>query len=392
MAKSIANIDTTVTFQNWFDKTNEMVDIFQNDAMTASPGGDTTTGDATLVGDFTATNVTATNQIAGDAFASATPGADIDFTSPINVTTGQQVVATFTYGAAGARIRTSTGSLAWDVGLQDSTSGNFIINTGTENPFKFVLTPAGTLTVPTIQATTYLDGNGDPFTSGTSIDQLSDIPDVSTTSPSTGQVLKWNGTEWAPGTDNAGSSTSGVTYAGGDVDGYLVTATGGNTIQGESGIVYAASRLSVIGQGEFTSNLQTGGLFSASGQGSDNNPHTFLGTVQISGNLHATGNVRSQHSSSDSRLKTDLQKIEGALDKVNELTGYTFEYINKPGSRATGLVAQDVEKVLPEVVYEYIEDDGEDYKALRYENMMGLLVEAIKELKQDVDDLKNKIR
>jgi hypothetical protein len=44
------------------------------------------------------------------------------------------------------------------------------------------------------------------------------------------------------------------------------------------------------------------------------------------------------------------------------------------------------------VVYEYIEDDGEDYKALRYENMMGLLVEAIKELKQDVDDLKNKIR
>ena len=108
--------------------------------------------------------------------------------------------------------------------------------------------------------------------------------------------------------------------------------------------------------------------------------------------MHATGNVRSQHSSSDSRLKTDLQKIEGALDKVNELTGYTFEYINKPGSRATGLVAQDVEKVLPEVVYEYIEDDGEDYKALRYENMMGLLVEAIKELKQDVDDLKNKIR
>jgi len=388
MAKSIANIDTTVTFQNWFDKTNEMVDIFQSDAMTASPGGDTTTGDATLVGDFTATNVTATNQIAGDAFASATPGADIDFTSPINVTTGQQVVATFTYGAQGARIRTSTGSLAWDVGLQDSTSGNFIINTGTENPFKFVLTPAGTLTVPTIQATTYLDGNGDPFTSGTSIDELSDIPDVSTTSPSTGQVLKWNGTEWAPGTDNAGSSTSGATFAGGDVDGYLLTATGGGQIQGENGAVYAGGKLSIIGEGEFTQSLETRGELSALGTGT----HIFNGTVQVNGNVHATGNVRSQHSSSDSRLKTDLQKIEGALDKVNELTGYTFEYINKPGSRATGLVAQDVEKVLPEVVYEYIEDDGEDYKALRYENMMGLLVEAIKELKQDVDDLKNKIR
>ena len=53
----------------------------------------------------------------------------------------------------------------------------------------------------------------------------------------------------------------------------------------------------------------------------------------------------------------------------------------------SGLMADEVDKVLPEVVYNF---DG-DLKAIRYGNMMGLIIEAIKELKADVDEIKEKI-
>ena len=90
--------------------------------------------------------------------------------------------------------------------------------------------------------------------------------------------------------------------------------------------------------------------------------------------------------SSDERLKTDIKRIDNALDKVSELAGYTFM---KEGSnvRQTGVIAQEVEKVLPEAVSE-----GEDgYKGVAYANMVGLLIEAINELRAEVNDIKSKI-
>ena len=74
--------------------------------------------------------------------------------------------------------------------------------------------------------------------------------------------------------------------------------------------------------------------------------------------------------------------IENALEKVSQLTGYTYTRTDT-GQKQTGLVAQDIEKVLPEAV-----TDSGDYKAVAYGNMMGLIVEAIKELKAEIDSLK----
>ena len=94
--------------------------------------------------------------------------------------------------------------------------------------------------------------------------------------------------------------------------------------------------------------------------------------IYTGGSILAGGNVTAY---SDIRRKKDLLKIDNALDKVEQLTGYT--YTNKlDNKRYTGLIAQDVQKVLPEAVN--TETDG--HLSLAYGNMAGLLVEAVKEL------------
>jgi hypothetical protein len=103
----------------------------------------------------------------------------------------------------------------------------------------------------------------------------------------------------------------------------------------------------------------------------------------------STGNLVAtiHHSSSDERLKTDIQPIPDALIKISQINGVTYLRTDTPETvRHTGVIAQEVEAVLPEVVA--IGLDG--YKVVAYGNMIGLLVEAIKELKAEVDALKGK--
>lgn len=99
-----------------------------------------------------------------------------------------------------------------------------------------------------------------------------------------------------------------------------------------------------------------------------------------SGNWTATGNVTAY---SDERLKSNIQTIEGAVDTVKALRGVTFE---KDGKASLGVIAQEVQKVLPEVVVE-----GEEYLSVAYGNIVGLLIEAIKEQQNQIDELKAKL-
>ncbi len=103
-------------------------------------------------------------------------------------------------------------------------------------------------------------------------------------------------------------------------------------------------------------------------------------TLADNGDFTASGNVTAF---SDIRLKTDLTKIGDALAKVNLLTGYTYTRTDT-GARQTGLVAQDVQRVLPEAVL-----DGE-HLSVAYGNLMGLMVEAIKELSAKVEALEGR--
>lgn len=124
----------------------------------------------------------------------------------------------------------------------------------------------------------------------------------------------------------------------------------------------------------------------------DASDDTFTAKILVkqNGDFHADGDVIAYSTTiSDERLKTGIYTIQDALNKVYSLKGVEFTY-KTDGKRSAGLIAQDVEKVLPTAVAEkelpLKTKDGEPYKVLQYDQTIGLLVESIKELKDLVDE------
>lgn len=102
--------------------------------------------------------------------------------------------------------------------------------------------------------------------------------------------------------------------------------------------------------------------------------------MDMSGNLTMAGDVTAY---SDVRKKKDIAVIENAIEKVKAIRGVTFTRI-EDGVRGAGVIAQEVQNVLPEVVKE----DAEGTLSVAYGNMVGLLIEAIKDLSAEVKTLK----
>ena len=109
--------------------------------------------------------------------------------------------------------------------------------------------------------------------------------------------------------------------------------------------------------------------------------------MDMSGNLTMAGNITAY---SDSRLKENVEVIGNALSKVQAMRGVTFTRndVDDKEERHAGVIAQEVEVVFPEVVSE----NNEGIKNVAYGNMVGLLIEAIKELKDEVDELKRQLK
>ena len=104
--------------------------------------------------------------------------------------------------------------------------------------------------------------------------------------------------------------------------------------------------------------------------------------IEASGDVIAFG-------SSDERLKDNIQPITEPLWKVSQIGGYTFDWNEKQDTyegHDVGVVAQEIHKVLPEVVAER----SNGYLGVKYEKIVPLLIESIKELKKEVDDIKEK--
>jgi hypothetical protein len=110
------------------------------------------------------------------------------------------------------------------------------------------------------------------------------------------------------------------------------------------------------------------------------------------GDCHFDGDVIAFSTSiSDVALKSDIQMIPNALDKIDEIQGYTFTRHN--GQKSAGIIAQELEKVLPEAVREkeLALVDGKTYKTVEYDAIHGLLINCIKELKDQIKELKDGI-
>ena len=111
-----------------------------------------------------------------------------------------------------------------------------------------------------------------------------------------------------------------------------------------------------------------------------------------SGEIRATNDITAYYSS-DARLKTNIEVIDNALEKISQINGVKFDWNETAREmypdrteRDVGIIAQEIEKVLPEVVTH--RDNG--YMAVRYEKIIALLIEGVKELKQEVEELKRR--
>ena len=102
------------------------------------------------------------------------------------------------------------------------------------------------------------------------------------------------------------------------------------------------------------------------------------GDVKVSGIVTATD----FNSSSDINLKTNIQTIENPIDKLFEINGVTFNWIENEKA-SVGVIAQDVERVLPQLV-----KDMGAHKVVNYNGLIGLLVECIKHQQKQIDELK----
>jgi hypothetical protein len=209
----------------------------------------------------------------------------------------------------------------------------------------------------------------------------------SDTSKDTG--LYWGGDGYISFASNG--AYAGQIRPGGDIYAARDLIAGANS---SSLIVYARDYVA-IGAGQSTSSLY---MQSTNSGGSQVDRRMYSGGALIGflntsngwgsycdtdGSWVSTANITAQ---SDARIKTNIKRIDDALNKVCQLNGYTFDRTDIDIGRQTGVIAQEVEKVLPEAV-----SMSNDTLTVAYGNMVGILIEAIKELNAKVVDLQNQL-
>jgi len=127
-----------------------------------------------------------------------------------------------------------------------------------------------------------------------------------------------------------------------------------------------------------------------------NNANDFM--FADGGTFHADADVIAYSSTiSDKRLKDDVKTIEFGLDKVKNLRGveFTWNKGSREGERDIGVIAQEVEKVESKLVREHemplLDESGKIYKTVDYEKITAVLIEAVKEQQEQIDELKKEV-
>ena len=409
MAIDIGKITTSQTFQNWFNKTNDLVDALADNVVTASPGGDTTTGSATLTGTITAANVVGSTKVSTDTIQAVTSNASVNFVSPLQVTGAAQTTSTFLF-AAGPQTRYSTGTLSWDVGLEDANPGAFIIDTGTGDP-KFKLSTAGTLTVPdaTITGTftvgTLSIGSGggglstDDISEGSTNLYFTEARARGVFSGGDGINIATDGTISFDGEGELNTYKGNEFITTGSVSGdEKAFITGKRLINVPFGVLnsnWSGTDYEVLTWGPSGINVNGYGYFNDDVQVRDGDVEVYSGSTKVaqidqSGNGIFLGDVTTNGSFSDERLKENIVPLEKGLDTLEQIKTYTFNYKDGPQDTHPGVIAQELEQLVPEVVYD-IEMEDDTYKAVRYQQLVPILIKAIQDLSEKVNVLENKL-
>ena len=190
-------------------------------------------------------------------------------------------------------------------------------------------------------------------------------------------------------------NSNSVIVIGGGASGYQ--STGANIeLYGSTHSLYAGEAYHDAVVHTFRNNFEEGTIptvyVSISTSTSYFNNSIGIGTINPSSTLHVQGNAyitgvttsTDFNTTSDFNLKTNIHQIDNSLSKVIQIRGVTFDWKDTNRSSA-GVIAQEVEKVLPELV------NGEEIKTVNYNGITGVLIESIKELKAENDIMKKRL-
>ena len=194
-----------------------------------------------------------------------------------------------------------------------------------------------------------------------------------------GYVTTDTNTTYTAGT---GMSLSGTTF-----NCTVVNTDTNTTYSAGTGITLSGTTFS-IGQSVATNANVVFKGFQANGTALFNDTIRGKQNVTFDRDLSVVGTItygKLAQSKSDRRLKKDIQPLETPLDKVSKLEGKKFKW-KDDNAQDFGVIAQEVEKVLPELTSE----DKEGYKSVNYQGMIPYLIESIKELKNEIETLKSK--
>ena len=179
-----------------------------------------------------------------------------------------------------------------------------------------------------------------------------------------------------------GSFVNSFTYNGTSAATISINATNVNT---QSTVVARDTN------GNFSAGTITASLNGNASTATTATTATTADTLSGSASINTTGNITASNinattvtTTSDIRLKSDIRNLENSLDKVCQLRGVQYR-LNDSENINIGMIAQEVESIIPEVVTE----DKDGFKGLQYQNIVSLLVESIKELKKEIEILKN---
>jgi hypothetical protein len=131
----------------------------------------------------------------------------------------------------------------------------------------------------------------------------------------------------------------------------------------------------------------------SNGNNAEGNSLTNVGSISTTG-ISATGDITTTadmyasgyYYSSDERLKENITEINNAVSLVKSLDGVSFNW-KENDEKSMGLIAQDVEKIFPEIV----SVNAEGYKSVQYGVLVAVLIEAVKEQQKEIDELKEQI-
>ena len=327
-----------------------------------------------------------------------TANVNIGATGELILTAGAGIYANGGLGSAGEILHSNGSSVYWGVDDQGVTSvatGNGLTG-GT-------ITTTGTVSVLANNGIT-ANSVGLFVTQGTGAVVNATGVHVNSTYIGT---LSANNTTYVNGKTEGNLNVNSATYATSAGSATNASAATNATYATSAGSAGSATNATYATSAGSATNATTATNFSSTSQNSQFNS-IGIGTPGsgTAGEIRATNNITAYYS--DMRLKTNINTIIDALDKIKKISGVTYinndiaaRYGYTDQSQQVGVLAQEIEKVLPMAVKlapfdsEYIDGaelskSGENYKTVQYEKIIPLLIEAIKELSDKLDNLQNR--